>query len=167
MDKKPTIALLICLICLFSGFIYSFQNPSWNFLASIPLAFLVLGFFLMGALFFGYLAFLPHIFYGLAIGTDRNAAIFLYIFPITVATYAGAKLGFALESDFKLEKYFLEEGKSVLAMVVIAVLIAIAIEIALPQIISMIPEDFLGMNIKEGETTLGFLDKLAGMVGKP
>jgi len=117
----------------------------------------------MSALFFGYLAFLPHIFYGLAIGSEKNAAIFLYIFPIVLATYAGAKLGFALEADFKLEKYFLEDGKKVFWMLVTAIILALAIEILLPQIISMIPEGLFGLDIKGGETTVSLFDKLRGL----
>lgn len=86
-------------------------------------------------------------------GTKKNVIIFIYITPIIIATYAGLKLGSILMDDFNKKKYFLENGKNIIALIAIAIIMAITIEIILPLIIEiqLWPDDMLGMNLERPE----------------
>ena len=164
MEIKPIAFLLISLICLLLALAYSFFYPAPNFLGTVPFVLVVLAFFFFGVLAFGYLAFIPHIFYGLALGANKNAAIFLFFIPIVLATYAGTTLGSALEKDFKVKKYFLADGKKVLILLIIAIVLAIAAELALPTIISMWPSDLFGLSIKQNEGISDLINNLSGLI---
>jgi len=118
----------------------------------------------MGTALFGYLSFVPHILFGLALGAEKNAAIFIYLLPIAIATYAGAKLGVALEADFRKQKYFLNEGKKILGLLALSLVIAFAIEVAMPIIISYLPQDLWGMSVKEGKNVWGMFSQLTTLI---
>jgi hypothetical protein len=162
MEKRPLAFLLLSLMALFASFAYSFMNPFPTFFTEMPLSLLVIGFFFFGAMAFGYLSFVPHVFMGLAMGAERNAAIFLYLLPVMLATYSGALLGSALEKDFRMRKYFLEDGKKVLALLAIAIALAVAIDLALPYIIQYWPQDWMGMNMKQGGDIWSLISGLPG-----
>jgi len=166
MDKKPLALLLICLIVLFTSFLYSVFNPTQNFFSSLPLTIIVLIAFIFGILFFGLISFVPHIFLGLSLGAQKNAVIFIYFFPVMIATYAGVKLGSALIDDFNKKSYFLGKGKSVLILLIVAIVIAIAIEYALPLIstLDLWPKDLFGLSIEKQETVFAALEKLRELI---
>jgi len=150
VDAKSISFFLISMIALLCSFSYSFFFPMDTFFGGIPLTLSIMSFFFMGATLFGVLAFLPHIFFGLSMGAQRNAAIFIYLVPIVLATYAGTKLGSALWDDFNAKKYFLGEGKRVLLFLFLAIVLSLIIEVALPMVINLWPQDYFGMNLKEG-----------------
>lgn len=123
----------------------------------------VIGFFLAGIVFFGYFAFIPSIFLGLQLGGEKNAAIFLYIIPLILATYAGAKFGFILQDDFFRKKNYLDHVKMIMGIFVVAVILALLIEISLPTILEFWPKDFLGMSVTQGKSVgslIGDISKL-------
>lgn len=151
MEKKTTIVFLVSLIALLASFIYGAVTNYEGYLLNIPLTIMVIAFFLAGTVFFGTLAFLPHLLYGLTLGAQKNAAIVLYFFPIGIATYAGTRLGFLLMDDFNKKKYFLEEFQSIIMMLALAIILSIIIEISLPTIINMWPQEMWGLEIKEGK----------------
>lgn len=160
LEKKSTIVFLICLVALLGSFAYATLYNYEGYLLDMPLTIAVIGFFLAGTVFFGTLAFLPHLLYGLTLGYQKNAAIILYFFPIAIATYAGVRLGFLLMDDFKKKKYFLEEFQSIIMMLGVAIILSIVIEISLPVIISIWPQDMWGLELKEGKNIGGLIEEL-------
>jgi hypothetical protein len=166
LEIKPIAFLLISLICLLLSFAYSFFYPSPNFLGAVPFVLVILAFFFFGAMAFGYFAFIPHVFYGLAMGANKNAAIFLFFVPLAMATYAGTTLGCALEKDFKIKKYFLTEGKVVIILLIVSIVFAIIAEIALPAIVNMWPSDLFGLNVKPGEGIFDIIGDLSRLIIK-
>lgn len=155
--------MLISLISMFSAFIYSFYYPMANFLAGTPLIFLTLGFFMFGFLAFSYTLPIMYIFYGLAMGSNKDASILVFMIPITIAAYAGAILGNSLEQDFKIRKYFLQDGKKIAMILALAIFLAITIEYLYPLLIESLPQDLFGFTFKEGITTASAMDKLIGL----
>jgi hypothetical protein len=166
MEIKAIALFLISLIALFASFAYSFFYPIDNFFSAVPITLLVLGFFLMGTALYGILAFVPHVFFGLTMGTQKNALIFIYIFPILIATYAGILLGTSLMDDFNLKKYFLKDGKKVLFLLATAIIMAFAIEVLLPIALTtkLWPEDIFGLHTTEGKSFTGVLSELTKMI---
>lgn len=164
MEVKEMYLLLIAIIALLAGFSYSYFVPTPVELGGVPFFAMAAGFFLAGTIFFGYFSFLPLLFFGLQMGAQRNAAIFLYLIPSILAAYAGIKLGLLLADDFKRKKIFLEQGKTILALVIIALVLAIAIEQSIPYIMQFWPNDFLGMNVESGNTVVGLIGQLTGMI---
>ncbi|MDD4250958.1 MAG: hypothetical protein PHX27_02085 [Candidatus ainarchaeum sp.] len=162
MDKKALIFLVICLITLLSSYIISFLNPMPNFIGQYPLITIILICFFFGTIFFGFVSFIPHALIGLALGAKKNSIIFLYIIPIILATYAGLKLGSILFDDFNRKKYFLQEGKNILALLLGAIILALVIEIALPLILEMQlwPQDSFGMTLEKPENVTKALEVL-------
>lgn len=157
--KAQVIALLIiCFIALFSSFIYSFFYPTATTIINLPLTIITIIFFLFGIIGFGFLSFIPHIFLGLSLGASKNALIFLYIFPIAIATYAGIKLGYLAQKDFEKKEYFLSQTKKIIYFFAIAITLSLIIEIGQPIIFNMElwPKDLLGLNMKEGDITSVF-----------
>lgn len=165
MDNKALAFLLICIIAFLLSFIISFFNPITNFIGHYPLTILTLLFFFFGAIGFGFISFIPHILLGLSLGSNKNALIFLYSAPIMIATYAGLKLGSVLLDDFNKKKYFLEELRPIITLIFIAIIISVAIEMALPIIISgqLWPEDLFGLNIEQGESITGLINELKAL----
>ena len=108
MDEKALSMTIFTLLGLLAAFTYSFFDPTLILLGSeikLPISiFTILNFF-FGTIFFGYLAFLPAILMGLNLGAQKNAAIFLYIIPIVISTYAGTKLGFGIEKILEKDNY--------------------------------------------------------------
>ena len=114
---------------------------------------------------YGYFAFIPHVFFGLAQGSTRNAAIFIYLFPIIIATYAGIKFGNALMDDLLNKKYFLTEGKSIIILFAIALVSGIAIELFMPTIIELLwIEDYWGMQMSGNGNTTDLIGKLTSLI---
>ena len=114
---------------------------------------------------YGYFAFIPHVFFGLALGSQRNAAIFVYLLPIILATYAGIKFGSALMDDLLNKKYFLTEGKSILILLTLAIVSAVAIELFMPTIIEMIwIEDYYGLQMTDSGSTGDLIGQLTSLI---
>jgi len=155
--------MLGSLILMFLAFIYSFFAPAANFLAGTPITFLSLGFFMFGMLGFGYLLPILSILYGLAMGANRDASIFIFLIPIALSAYAGAILGSALKEDFEIKKYFLEEGQVVATLLAVALIMAFAIEVAYPLFIENLPTDLFGFTFKEGTTATSMMDRLISL----
>ena len=149
METKPLAIMLISLISMFLAFIYSFYSPTANFLASTPITFLTLGFFMFGFLAFSYTLPLLFIFYGLAMGSNKDASIFIYMIPIILGAYAGAILGASLEEDFKMRKYFLQNGRQIVTFIAIALVLAFMIEYLYPLFIDSLPQDLFGFTFQE------------------
>ncbi len=163
MEQKPLAIILTSLIAMFLAFIYSFYMPTANFLVGTPLIFLTLGFFMFGVLAFGYTLPLLSAFYGLAMGANEDASIFIFMIPLTIAAYAGVLLGSSLEDDFKVRSYFLKNGRQVATLAVIAIVLAVAIEYAYPLFINSLPQDLFGFTFKEGVTTASAMDQLISL----
>ena len=102
--------------------------------------------------------------FGLQTGAERNAAIFLYFIPSILATYAGTKLGVLLQDDFNNKQNFLEYGKKILLIIVIAIIIAIIVEQSLPLITEYWPKDFLGLNVTKGKTAMDLINQLSAKI---
>jgi len=160
MDLRALAFLFLCLIALLISFACSFFYPIPTFFSEVPFTLLTIGFFLFSALLFGYLSFVPGILMGLSLGAQKNAAILLYLPPIFFATYAGTLLGSALMNDFKVKEYFLGRGKTVLLLLIIAIILALVIELSLPTLIELWPKDLFGMNIQKGAN---ITDALSGL----
>lgn len=158
MRAQPLALLIICFIALFSSFIYSFFYPTISPFNTIPLTIITISFFLFGVIGFGFLSFLPHIFLGLNLGANKNALIFLYLLPISIATYAGIKLGFLIQQDFEKKEYFIEKSKIIVYLIVFAILISLTIEFLQPIIFNLDiwPKDLLGLNIEDSDATTMF-----------
>lgn len=165
MDKKALALVLVSMIILLASFAYSFFTPTSTFFSEIPFTVTIIGYFLAGILFFGYLAFIPSIFFGLQLGAEKNAAIFLYIVPSIISTYAGTKLGFLLQEDFMKKKAFIRELKKILILFVISFILAITIENALPAIIEFWPkEDFVGLKLIQGNNAANMVDDFSRLI---
>jgi hypothetical protein len=148
-------------ILLLLGFVYSYFFPLPNVFQEIPLTGVVSGFFLAGTIFFGYLAFIPAIFFGLQLGADRNAAIFLYIIPSLIATYAGTKIGFALQRDFMKKKNFMDVMKISLQLFIMAIILALIMETITPYIMEIWPKDLFGLNVVKGKSAFSLIGDIS------
>lgn len=160
MGYRATYLVLLSIIALLIGFAYSYFIPTTVGMEGVPFSAMTAGFFICGTIFFGYASFIPMLLFGLQTGAERNAAIFLYIIPSILATYAGTKLGVLLQDDFNKKQNFFEQGKKILLFIVIAVLIAIIVEQALPYIMEFWPKDFLGLNLNRGTTVSNIIEQL-------
>jgi hypothetical protein len=158
--------VLLSMIVLLLAFSVSYFFPMENFFSELPFTMTAVGYFLSGILFFGYLSFVPSIFFGLQLGAEKNAAIFLYIIPTMIATYAGAKFGFVLQDDFFKKKNYMEEIKMIALLLVISIIVAFAIEQAMPTILELWPKDFLGMNVTAGKSMSGLFGDIAKLIRK-
>ncbi len=162
MDEKSLSMAIFTLFGLLAAFAYSYFYPTtllFGVESQIPLSILTILNFLFGAIFFGYAAFIPALLIGLQLGAQKNAAIFLYIFPIIISTYAGTKLGFALESDFWGKKNYLKTMKIVTTILIISLVIAIIIELILPYLVQFWPAD-TGFTVQESQTVMSLLNEL-------
>jgi hypothetical protein len=165
MEVKTLGLFLLSLIMLFIAFGIGFFIPLYNFYIIVPIPLAVIGFFLFGAAMYGYFSFIPHIFYGIGLGSNRNAAIFIYLLPIVLATYAGIKFGNALMDDLLNKKYFLNEGKTIIILLAIALLSAVAIELFMPTIIDILwVEDYWGMNMSDSGNTTDLIGELTSLI---
>jgi len=154
--------LLIAMICLLGGFTYSYFTPSPNFFVEIPFTGVTIAAFLAGTIFFGYLAFIPMLLFGFQLGADKNAAIFLYFIPSLIATYAGTKMGFALQADFLKKRNVMFDMKIIIFLIIVAVALAFIVEISLPMIIEYWPKEALGLSVVEGKNNLfGLMEQLS------
>jgi hypothetical protein len=162
LNAKALGILILCFIALFASFAYSFFEPIYTQITVFPLTIMTILFFAFGLIFFGYLAFLPHIYLGLTMGAEKNALIFVYFLPIALATYVGVKIGTSIEEDFKLNEYLSSrKNKSLIQLLIFAILLSVFIEVALPIILNMQiwPEDLLGLKI-EGRNVENIFDIL-------
>ncbi|OQA31114.1 MAG: hypothetical protein BWY55_00640 [archaeon ADurb.Bin336] len=163
MDEKALSMTIFTLLGLLAAFTYSFFDPTLILLGSeikLPIIiFTILNFF-FGTIFFGYLAFLPAILMGLNLGAQKNAAIFLYIIPIVISTYAGTKLGFGIEKDFWKKDNYLPTIKKIFGILFIAIIIAIIIELALPHLIQFWPKGTGELGLEQGETIIDLIQGL-------
>jgi hypothetical protein len=161
MDKKALGLTLLTVIFLLLGFAFSYFFQIQTPLAETPFTAIVIGFFLAGTIYFGYLTFIPGLIFGLQLGAEKNAAIFLYLIPIIIATYAGTKLGSSLQEDFLKKKSFLEDIQIIILILFLGVLLALMIEAALPALMEVWPKDFLGMNVTQGKGIAGMIDSIS------
>lgn len=162
MDEKSVSMAIFTLFGLLAAFAYSYFYPTtllFGVESQIPISLLTIINFLFGAIFFGYAAFIPALLIGLQLGAQKNAAIFLYIFPLLISTYAGVKLGFALESDFWGKKNYLNVIKIITTILVISLVIAVLIELILPFLVQFWPAD-TGLTVQESQTVMGLLNEL-------
>jgi len=163
MDEKSLSMTIFALFGFLAAFAFSYFYPTtllFGLENQIPLSVLTILNFFFGAIFFGYLSFIPCILIGLQLGAQKNAAVFLYIFPLVISTYAGARLGFILESDFWGKKNYLKVMKKITTILIIALVIAIVIELTLPFIIQLWPAD-TGLTVQEGQTVMDLLSELS------
>jgi hypothetical protein len=162
MDEKPLSMTIFALLGMLAAFAYSFFYPTtllFNVQNQIPLSILVIMNFLFGTVFFGYIAFIPSMLLGLQLGAQKNAAVLLYLFPLVISTYAGSKMGFALEADFWNKKNFLKLVRTITLILIVAIVIAIIIELAMPFLIEFWPKD-TGLSMQQGETVMQMLQEL-------
>ena len=165
MEVKTLGLFLVSLIALFIAFGIGFFFPLNNFFSIVPISLAVIGFFLFGAAMYGYFAFIPHVFFGLALGSQRNAAIFVYLLPIILATYAGIKFGSALMDDLLNKKYFLTEGKTIIILLAFAMISAVAIELFLPTLIEILwIEDYWGLQMTDSGSTSDLIGQLTSLI---
>lgn len=163
MDEKALSMTIFTVLGLLATFTYSFFYPILILLGSeinFPISILTIINFFFGAIFFGYLAFIPAMLLGFNLGAQKNAAIFLYIIPIIISTYGGVKLGFGLESDFWKKENYLEKIKKIIAFLFVAIIIAIIIELTLPYLIQFWPQETGGLGLQEGDTILNLIKEL-------
>ena len=164
VEKKPLALLLVSVILLLACFAVSYAYPIPTFFAGTPFTVIIICAFLSGAIFFGYLSFIQSIFFGLELGAEKNAAIFLYIIPLLIAIYAGTKLGFALEEDFTKKRNFILDIKKIFALLLAAIILALIVELLLPTIIQLWPKDFLGMNMGQEKGIAGLINDIAKLI---
>jgi hypothetical protein len=164
MEKKPLALVLMMLIAILTAFTFSYLDPTTTVFGEVPLTITVLAFFLAGTIYFGYFAFIPGILFGLDLGATKNAAIFLYIFPLIIATYAGTLFGFVTEEDFKKKKNLTTELKTTVILLVISIILALIIEMGIPMLTEMWPKDFFGMNLIEGKTIGGMIGDVSKLI---
>ncbi len=163
MDKKIIGLFLISLLFLFSSYTYAFFYPTITNFATLPLTVMVIAVFLSGTIFFGFLSFIPHIFIGLALGTEQNAAIIIYIIPIIIATYAGIKLGITTLNDFNNKEYLTKQAKKILFLLIIAIIIAVVIEQLMPILIELWPKN-TGLDMKSGKNVFEMIESLKQLI---
>jgi hypothetical protein len=151
MDKKAVMLMVVCLIALFGSFLFAMFNPSGTMFLILPLTIMIIVFFFFGVIGFGFASFVPYVLLGLAMGTQKNAVLFLYLIPILIATYAGLKLGSTLLDDFRRKIYFTEHWKIIVSLLITAIIIAVAIELALPMLegLQLWPADLFGMEFNQ------------------
>ena len=155
---------MLSLLALLGSFAYSYFTPTETVFSQMPFTIMTAGFFLAGILFFGCLSFVLLILFGLQLGAEKNVAIFLYIIPSIIATYAGTKLGFFLFDDFNKKKNFMEIMKQVIVLFVVALVLAFVIELALPYIIELWPKDINGLNLVGQKSFVDSLTDLAKLI---
>ncbi|MDD3159879.1 MAG: hypothetical protein PHQ98_02850 [Candidatus ainarchaeum sp.] len=162
MDFKKIMILFFSLSILFISFIIAFflfneNQIIFNF-STLPLTFITLAFFIFGIVAFGYLSFIPSILIGVSFGSQKNILLLLYLVPITLASFAGISLGQNLKNDFDKKDVFFKNWKSILILIIIALIISISIDLFLPTIINLIPQlDFFN---DSGQTTGNFFENL-------
>ena len=162
MDEKALSMTVFTLFGFLAAFTYSYFYPTTIFFgaeSTIPISVLTILNFFFGAIFFGYLSFIPCILIGLQLGAEKNAAIFLYLFPLLISTYAGTKLGFMLEKDFWGKRNYLKIMKTIAAILIVSIIIAIIIENILPYIIQYWPTD-TGFTVQKGQTVMDLINEL-------
>jgi hypothetical protein len=162
MDSKVVSMVAFTFLGLLAAFTYSYFYPTtfiFGAESQIPLSILIILNFFFGVIFFGYLAFIPALIIGLQLGAQKNALIFLYIFPLLISTYAGTKLGFMLENDFWGKKDYLKVIKTVIGILIIALIIAILIENLVPLIIEYWPNN-TGFNVQENQSVMDLFNQI-------
>lgn len=164
MDKRALAITMLSMMALFAAFAYSYFIPTTTFFADIPFTLTTIGYFLSGIAFFGYFAFIPSIFFGLQLGTEKNVAIFLYIIPTLIATYAGAKLGFLLQDDFNKKNNFMQHWKKIALMLVVSICLALIAETVLPMIIELWPKDFMGLSLVDGKKASSLIIDISKLI---
>lgn len=174
MDMRVLVSVMLGVVALLIGFAFTYVSGdslldfgiiSPEFLLNpLPISIMVFGVFLAGVVFFGYLAFVPCIFFGMQLGITKNAAIFLYLLPMILALYAGTKLGFSLKDDFNQKKVFLNIGKKVLLYIIFATLLAILFEFIFPIIAQYWPQNLFGMDMARGRTISDLLKDLSSKI---
>ena len=145
------VLLTICLVAFFGSFLYSMYTPIETGFLILPITIMTIMFFFFGVIGFGFGSFVPFLLLGFAMGIRRDPILFIYLIPILIATYAGLKLGSTLFDDFRRKIYFTKHGKTIISLIVIAIIIAIALEFALPLISEMnfLPKDVFGAQVVE------------------
>lgn|GEM_PF-1221528 len=168
MEKKTILLVLICMLFLLGSFINGFffytDSSTVSIFGQVPLTIAVLGFFIFGTIFFGFIAFIPHILMGLTLGATQNAGIIIYFFPILIATYAGISFGNTILDDFQRKKYLTAQLKKTLLLLALALIIALAIEVFTPQIIELWPKNMTGLEIKGTKNTAEIADSLSKFI---
>jgi len=160
MDKKPLAATMFVMLAFLSGFAYSYFEPTVFFdFGRVPLTILVGIHFIFGTVFFGFFAFIPSLLLGLQMGAEKNAAMFMYIIPLALASYAGTKIGFSALEDFLEEKNISLHMKKIFTILIVAVVLSIVIEQILPWLIELWPAG-TGLDMRQGKTALELLDEL-------
>ena len=163
MDPKSLSMTVFTLLGLLAAFTYSYFFPTtfiFGVESQIPLSILTILNFFFGTIFFGYFAFIPALLIGLQLGAQKNAVVFLYIFPILLSTYAGSMLGFMLEADFWGKKNYLKILKRIIVIFIISLILAIAIENVIPYVIEYWPAD-TGFTIQKSQSILEMLNELS------
>lgn len=168
MEKKTILLVLICMLfflgSFISGFFFSADNATISIFGQIPLTIAVLGFFIFGTIFFGFLAFIPHILMGLTMGATQNIGVIIFFIPILISTYAGINFGNTILDDFQRKKYLTEHIKKTLLLLAVALIFALAIEVFTPQIIDLWPKDLTGLEIKGTKNTADMADSLSRFI---
>ena len=164
MEKKPLGIMLAGTALLLIAYLYAYFNPITTIYAEIPFPIVIISFFLAGTVFFGYFTFIPLILFGLEMGAQKNAAIFLYLIPAIISAYAGAKFGTTLQEDFNKKRNYIKETKIILAILLTAIVLAVIIEAVLPTIIQLWPKDFLGMNVTQGKGIVELIQDMAELI---
>jgi glycosidase len=140
--------------------VYGFFYPTITSFSDLPLTVDVIAFFLSGTVFFGFIAFIPHVFLGLALGTTKNAAILVYVIPLTLSTYYGIQLGMSTYNDFNNHEYLTEQAKKIFISIILIIILAIIIEQIMPYIIEIWPTQATGLEMKQESTIFGMIDSL-------
>jgi len=160
MDKKPLAMTLFTIVLFLATFAYSFFEPLTFFdFSLIPFSIIAASEFVFGALFFGFLAFIPAVLFGFQLGAEKNAAIFLYFIPLAITAYAGSKLGFATMEDLLNQRNLVLDFKKIFLIFLIGLIIAIAVEQSIPWIIEVWPKESV-LDVKTGKTTLELLQEI-------
>lgn len=160
MDKKIISSFLVSLLFFFGAYCYGFFFPTVTSFSDISLTIVTISFFLAGTIFFGFMAFIPALFFGLALGTQQNAAIIIYIFPLLLALYAGIKLGVTSFEDLNNRIYLTKEVEKIITLVIVAIILAIIIEQTMPIIIEIWPTETFGLEMKQGKDVFEMIESL-------
>lgn len=155
---------MLSMMALFAAFAYAYFIPTNTFMIDIPFTLTTIGYFLSGIIFFGYFVFIPSIFFGLQLGTEKNVAIFLYIVPTLIATYAGAKIGFLLQDDFNKKNNFMQHWKLIATLLVLSIALALIAEAILPMIMEYWPKDFMGLTLVDGKKASSIIGDVSKLI---
>jgi len=150
MNKKILALVLIATIAFLIGFVASYNYQIQTPFVDVPFTVLAIGLILGGAVFFGYLGFIPALLLGLQLGAEKNAAVFIYFVPIILAIYAGAYLGVLINKDFERKEVFIKKSKNIVALVAITLVAAFIVETAVPYMVEYWPIDYMGLNVGGG-----------------